>query len=1179
MPYPRLSLLSHSFIISLSLLLAPSSIAAPVADTIKSRIFPFVEIAQNSSDTEADKLFEAGEQLFEQNTPASFQAALKKFEQALPLYQASGNITQQAHTVAWIAYIYDQLGENQQALSYYNQALPLFRQINNQERQATALLNIGGVYSDLGDKQTALNYYNQALPLYRQAEDKEGEATTLNNMAVVYSDLGDKQQALNYYNQALPLYRQAEDKEGEAVALSNIAVVYADLGDQQQALKYYNQALPLYQQVGDKKEAAVTLNNIGKIYSDLGDKQTALSYYNQALPLYQQAGNQGGEVVALNNIGRVYSDLGDNQQALNYYNQALLVIRQLGDKGQEANTLNNIGLVHSDLGEKQLALDYYNQALPLTREAGDKRREAVTLSNIGRIYSDLGDKQTALNYYNQALPLSRQVGDKGGEANTLDNLGFLYSQLGEGQTALDYHNQALPLYRQVGDKWGEATTLSNMGRVYSQLGDKQTALNYYNQALTLSRQVGDKGGEANTLNSMGLLYSDLGDQQTALNYYNQALPLYQQVQYKWGEAAALNNIGGIYSNQGDKQTALNYYNQVLPLLRQLGDKAGEAYVLNNIGQVYDYLGDNQQALNYYNQVLPLLREVGDKTAEATVLRNLALLQRNLQQLDAAIANIEAAITIVENQRTKIVSEQLRQSYFAQNLVYYEIYIDLLMQLHQQQPDRGYDAKALNASERARARTLLELLAEANADIRTGVDPQLREQESNLQQQLNSIAQNQIDLLSREHTPAQAAALQQDLDNLLRQLDEIQAEIRRRSPGYAALTQPQPLTVAEIQQQVLDADTLLLQYALGENRSYLWVVSQTGVTSYQLPPKGEIEAAAKNFRDAITSPSLRIRPKKAVEEAAALSELILAPAAAQLGEKRLVIVSDGSLYYIPFAALALPGTNDEPLLVKHEIVNLPSASSLAILRQQVNQRPPAPKKAAILADPVFGVSDSRVSGKPRTGNDNLVSQMVIDSARDVGISGELAPLPNTRQEAAAILNLVPDAQEFAAFDFAANRQTATSSQMADYQIVHFATHGFFNSENPQLSGLVMSLVDEKGQPVDGFLRLHDIFNLSLNAELVVLSACQTGLGENVRGEGITGLTRGFMYAGAERLVTSLWSVDDEGTAALMTGFYEKMLSQGMTPAQALRSAQLEMWQSQEWKLPYFWAAFTLQGEWR
>ncbi|GAB4295054.1 MAG: hypothetical protein Fur0025_31970 [Oscillatoriaceae cyanobacterium] len=504
---------------------------------------------------------------------------------------------------------------------------------------------------------------------------------------------------------------------------------------------------------------------------------------------------------------------------------------------------------------------------------------------------------------------------------------------------------------------------------------------------------------------------------------------------------------------------------------------------------------------------------------------------------------------------------------------------MLMQLHQQQPDKGYDAKALNASERARARTLLELLAEANADIRTGIDPQLRQQESNLQERINSIAQNQIDLLSREHNPAQAAAIKQDLDNLLRQLDEIQAEIRRRSPSYAALTQPQPLTVAQIQQQVLDADTLLLQYSLGESRSYLWVVSQTGSSSYELPSRAEIETAANNFRDALTSPSMRIRPKKAVEAGEALSQLILAPAAAQLGDKRLAIVSDGALYYIPFAALSLPGTNGEPLLVKHEIVNLPSASSLAILRQQVNQRPGAPKKAAILADPVFGLSDSRVSGKPQTGNDNLVSQIVINSARDVGINGELAPLPNTRQEAAAILSLVPDAEEFAAFDFAANRETATSSQMADYQIVHFATHGFFNSENPQLSGLVMSLVDEKGQPVDGFLRLHDIFNLSLNAELVVLSACQTGLGANVRGEGITGLTRGFMYAGAERLMTSLWSVDDEGTAALMTSFYGKMLSQGMTPAQALRAAQLEMWQSQEWKLPYFWAAFTLQGEWR
>ncbi|GAB4282504.1 MAG: CHAT domain-containing protein [Oscillatoriaceae cyanobacterium] len=667
----------------------------------------------------------------------------------------------------------------------------------------------------------------------------------------------------------------------------------------------------------------------------------------------------------------------------------------------------------------------------------------------------------------------------------------------------------------------------------------------------------------------------------AIQKWQQALPLYHQVGNKRQEATALSNIGAVYDALGDKQQALSYYNQALPLRRQVGDKRGEANTLNNIGAVYDALGDKQQALSYYNQALPLRRQVGDKQGEANTLRNLAFTQRNQQQLDAALTNIEAAITIIEDLRSKIISPELRQSYFAQQQNYYEFYIDLLMELHQQQPEKGYDAKALNASERARARTLLELLAEANADIRTGVDPQLREQESNLEQRINTTAQRQIDLLSGQHTPEQAAQIQQELDNLLRQLDETQAEIRRTSPNYAAMTQPQPLTAEQIQQQVLDADTLLLQYSLGEERSYLWVVSHTGLSRYQLPPRAEIEQAAKNFRDAITSPSLRIRPKKAVEAAEALSQLILAPAAAQLGDKRLVIVSDGALYYIPFAALSLPGMNGEPLLVKHEIVNLPSASSLAILRAQLNQRKPAPKIAAVLADPVFSSSDQRVAvaGQKPSGENTLVSKLVSNSARDVGINGELARLPNTRIEAKTILDLVPDNQELSAFDFGASLTRVKSEEMAEYQILHLATHGFFNSENPQLSGLVMSLVNDQGQTVDGFLRLHDIFNLSLNADLVVLSACQTGLGENVKGEGITGLTRGFMYAGARRVVTSLWTVDDEGTAILMASFYDKMLSQGMPAPQALRAAQLELWQSADWKLPYYWAAFTLQGEWR
>ena len=1033
-----------------------------------------------------------------------------------------------------------------------------------------------------------------------------------------------------------------------------------------QAIAKFEQAVILYRQARDKRSEGVSLLALGRVYDLLGEKQKALEFYNQALPLYRAVGNRGGEAITLNNIGGVYYSLGEKQKALEFYNQALPLFQAVGDRGGEANTLNNIGLVYSSLGEKQKALEFYNQALLLYKAVGDRRGEATTLHNIGAVYDSLGDKQKALEFYNQALPLSQAVGDRGREAVTLNNIGLVYNSLGEKQKALEYYNQALPLLRAVGDRSGEAGTLNNIGLVYSSLGEKQKTLEYYNQALPLRRAVGDRGGEATTLN----------------------------------------NIGSVYASLGEKQKALEYYNQALPILRAVGDRRMEATTLTNIGGVYDSLGEKQKALEYYNQALPLSRAVGDRGEEARTLFNLAFLQRSQGNLKEALSLMENSIAIVEDLRTKIGSQELRASYFATVQDYYQFYIDLLMQLHQQNPSQGYDALAFHASERARARSLLELLTEANANIRSGVDPKLLEQEQRLQQQLNTFDHQRYQLLSSEHTQQQLDEIKQKIDTVLTQLDQLKAQIRVTSPRYADLKYPQPLNLQEIQQQVLDDDTLLLQYSLGEDRSYLWLVSKNSITSYVLPPRSEIEAAAQTFRQSLTSSAAKL------ESGLPLSQIILAPVASQLGNKRLLIVGDGVLQSVPFAALPIPGnikmsvshssereindledfalaistrpeinfransqsplkrtnssqfaigfnrlellgsfpgstweccfggsascvyqrqslqicvtrpepgnevkwtnsaqfpvglnrlqllagdlnprrmadTNEsnsyKPLLVHNEIITLPSASTVAIQRRQLQNRATAAKTVAVIADPIFAANDSRLAGAPTQPIPETLNNSALTRAtRNLGL-GDSAKvfdrLPNTRIEAEKILALVPNAQRLQALDFDASFAKATDPNLAQYQIVHLATHGLVDPVNPELSGIVLSLFDQQGKSQDGFLRLHDIFNLNLPAELVVLSACETGLGKEVKGEGLVGLTRGFMYAGARRVVVSLWSVNDAATSELMAKFYQKMLQEGQNPVKALREAQLEMWNSGQWRSPYYWAAFTVQGDWR
>ncbi|RCJ42715.1 hypothetical protein A6770_07495 [Nostoc minutum NIES-26] len=894
----------------------------------------------------------------------------------------------------------------------------------------------------------------------------------------------------------------------------------------------------------DASAAAEEAYKKGKQLYEQGTAESllqAIEFFEKALSLYRQVGDRSSQAFTHGHLGKIYSDLGQQRKALENLNQALLLRRQLGDKKGETITLNNIANVYSDLGEPQKALEYFQQALLLKRQMGDKAGEAITLNNIGNVYLNSGEPQKALDYFHQSLPLRQQLGDKPGEARTLNNIGFVYLNLGEKQKALDYFRQCLLLYQQIEDKLAESRTLNNIGTVYLDSGEKQKALDYFQRSLALKRQIGDKIGEANTLNNIGFVYLNLGEKQKALDYFQQSLPLFQSVENKLGLAANLNNIGLVYLNSREQQKALDYFQKSLPLYQQVGNREGEAQTLYNIASV----------------------------------------QRDRGNLNAALTQIKIVINIVEDQRTKIRSQELRTSYFATVQDYYQLYIDLLMQLHKQQPSQGYDALALQTSERARARSLLELLNEANTDIRQGIEPKLISQERNLQQQLDTLEKRRIQLLSGNHTAAQLQALETETEELLEQYQQLKAQIRATSPHYAALTQPQPLSLAEIQQQVLDEDTLLLEYSLGEKRSYLWAVTNKNITSYELPKRADIEAAVKKFRQEITTPYLSHSPSMD-----ALSQLILSPVAQQLKKKRLAIVSDGALQYVPFTALNTPNlpenSNYQPLLLNHEIITLPSASTVAILRREHKERKSALKTLVVLADPVFSSKDERLQGKipvfrPLVAQSNLDSVNLTRAAKDSDINFER--LRFTRQEAEQILALVPASQSKQAVDFTASRTTATSDELSQYRMVHFATHGILNSKHPELSGIVLSLFDELGRPQNGFLRLHDVFNLNLQAELVVLSACKTGLGEEVKGEGLVGLTRAFMYAGSPRVVVSLWSVDDQATSELMKTFYEKMLKTGLKPAAALRAAQIEIWRTQNYTAPYYWAAFTLQGEWK
>ena len=897
------------------------------------------------------------------------------------------------------------------------------------------------------------------------------------------------------------------------------------------------------------------------------------------------------------------------RKAIERYGEALRLMRNAGDRRGEAMTLTNIGSIYTILGEPQKALQHLDHALAVWHEVGDRHLEALTLSMNAGVYYALGESFKALEYYGLALPVMRAAGDQKGEARTFAQIGTVYRLLSEPQKALDHFAQSLPLYRAVGDRRNEATVLNNMGTVYNLVNDRPKALHYFDQALAIARAAKDRRVEAITLSNIGNVHNQQGDYDKALQHLDQALALAREIGDPRAEAPALTHAGTAYSNKGDQSKAVEYLERALQLRVAVSDRQGEAITLNHLGRAFDLWHQPQKALEYYSKALPIWQAVGDQNGEVAALYGLARAELKRDDPVRARERTEAALTIINTLRTKVTSRDLRASYFASVQDIYKLHIDLLMQLHRRQPASGLDVAALKAYEQARARSLIDLLTESSADIRQGVDPAVLARERSLQKMLNAEAERQMRLFGGQHTEESSRAIRRKIEELLTQLLAVEAELKARSPRYAALTQPAPLGLKEIQTAVTDDSTLLLEYSLGEERSYLWAVTATSFSSYELPPRAVIEAAARRCYELLTARNQFVKFETADEKrervqqadaeyphaAVALSQMLLGPVAAQLGKKRLLVVPDGALEYLPFAALTVPGQMVRahpqavrrpqpsvrpfvPLMVEHEVTSIPSASTLAVLRQELYSRAPAEKVVAVFADPVFDKADERITGESRSRRHHVTASDVQDATQSSDRRPDLERLPYTRQEAEAILALAPATSRKAALGFEANRAAAMSDDLSKYRIIHFATHSFLDSMHPQLSAIALSMLDRQGKPQDGYLRAHEVFNLKLGAELVVLSGCRTGLGKEVKGEGLYGMTRGFMYAGSKRVLVSLWDVQDQATARLMSDFYRGLLGPKRPhAAAALRAAQIAIWRDVRWQAPYYWAGFVLQGE--
>lgn len=871
------------------------------------------------------------------------------------------------------------------------------------------------------------------------------------------------------------------------------------------------------------------------------------------------------------------------QKAEPLYARAVEAFTKTNDQRLLGVALDSSGWLQDLEGNKRAALETYQRALVARRTANDRAGEAMTLQGVGLAHLYLGEYDEALKVNEEVVRMARESKDRSLEAGTLHNIGGIYWSTDEMSRALEYYEKALSLEKTLPDKANLASTYNNIGDVYRRLGDNDTARTYFNKALQTRRSLGNKRGEAHSLHTLGLVELAEDHPKKALENFTRALELRRATGDKRGEAYSLGGSGAALLKLGDSNSAVQRQTEALELWTKLGERRAEAETRQSLADALAAAGRVDEAVKYYEEALPVSAELRDRTTEANALLGLAKVQRAQGKLDDAQQHIEKAIGIVDDLRGRVANLELRTAYFSSVKKFYDFYIDLLMQRHRAEPKAGYDIRALQAAEASRARTLLDTLAAGGVDLRSPATTELASREREALVRLQRSQKQLTALLQSKGKQSDIERASAEVERLTGEHEDALGALRRADPGYEALVVARPASAEEIQ-KVLDSDTVLLEYQLGDEESRVWIASRESIRVASLPPRQELESAALRLHDALEARNRVVANESAEKRASriaradeqvrslqhSLGALVL-PAEALKGSRRIVVSADGALQYVPFRILQ-PRGSSRMLLQSHDVVAVPGASFLVASRAR--QRARRTPSIAVFADPVFDSRDPRVgaaASAPVPASDSAVRS----AASDV----DLAKLPRLRfsREEANAIAAQADGRVMQALDFDAAKERLSSATLRRFTTLHFATHGILDSRRPELSGLVLSLVDKKGKPRDGFLRLRQIYALDLDADLVVLSACQTALGKEVRGEGLLGLTRGFMYAGAPRVIASLWRVDDRATALLMSRFYAG-LRRGEAPAAALRAAQLDLARDPRWSSPYYWASFQLQGDW-
>ena len=828
------------------------------------------------------------------------------------------------------------------------------------------------------------------------------------------------------------------------------------------------------------------------------------------------------------------------------------------------------------------AFEALQTGLGLLQANPDDLRERRLLNQLGDLYRRSGKYPEAEQILNRSVALARASDDLSSEETALAQLASLHYRQNSYPQALEYWRLALEVSKTTTSRKFKVPTharrhLHGIGDVYYKLGDVGRAESLYLESLALSVEAKDESNQSSVLKSLGDLYIEQGKLSQAISIAEQALAIGQKLKNLPNQLGALNTLSTLYRRMGDAAKATEYVQQALKLLEGRSNPIWEGETSNNLGLLHLRFGDVPKAKSAFETTLAMDQRTMTPQVTWQAHSGLADAYFQLGELDKAREHYQKAIETIESVRARLGGEEEKAAFFQDKVDVYKKQIALLLNPRLKTASSTNAAEAFHYVERARARAFLDQLAEARVDVEQKAAPDLAKRQEVLQQRISQLTTELIKERSQEvskQDKAKIAELEKRLGQADTELADWLRELRRRNPRYAALKYPEPIMLAAAQ-RLLDDKTILVSYSLAEPQSFLFALTRNDFQVKRLPAEPMLRDGVQKLLAAITDKN-NPSPVEYRRQASRLSQQLLQPISSMLaGKTGLVIIADGALLRLPFEVLFWPGMSAQgdlrrlPYLIRHCAVSY--APSVSVWAELLNeQRPAAPKGFIAFGDPVYKQpADGAIASALRAGRADRLT---------------LQPLPYSREEINGIAKLFSDDDRAVFFaEDASEENVKTPERLGRYRMVHFSTHGYVNEARPRFSGLVLSQTrtdsqNRDSQSEDGLLSAYEIFNLKLQADLVVLSACETGLGKEIKGEGLIGLTRGFMYAGAPRVVASLWRIDDRASADVMTRFYSAMLKDGMRPAAALRAAQVSMLRDKRWQSPHYWAAFTIQGEW-